>query len=91
MSNGLLDLGYVYNGIFGIDLGYGYSLNDKKDMSIALIQRKKGQSTSEDENFNFVENFRSENADVGDKTFSFGLTYYINEKPNTCLKLKSPY
>ena len=28
----LLGLGYVYNGIFGIDLGYGYSLNDKKDI-----------------------------------------------------------
>ena len=27
-----IGLGYVYNGIFGIDLGYGYSLNDKKDI-----------------------------------------------------------
>ena len=31
------------------------------------------------ENFNFIENFRSENANVGDKTFTFGLTYYLNE------------
>lgn len=72
-----IGLGYVYNGIFGIDLGYGYSLNDKKD--IYTFSMEEGVSTSEDENFNFVENFRSENANVGDKTFSFGLTYYLNE------------
>ena len=72
-----IGLGYVYNGIFGIDLGYGYSLNDKKD--IYTFSTEEGASVSEDENFNFVENFRSENADVGDKTFSFGLTYYLNE------------
>ena len=38
-----------------------------------------GESNSEDENFNFTKNFRSENANVGDKTFTFGLTYYLNE------------
>ena len=28
-GNGI-GLSYIYNGIFGIDLGYGYSLNNKK-------------------------------------------------------------
>ena len=52
-------------------------LNNKKD--IYTFSTEEGASVSEDENFNFVENFRSENANVGDKTFSFGLTYYLNE------------
>ena len=34
-----IGLGYIYNGIFGIDLGYGYSLNDKKIST--LFQQKK--------------------------------------------------
>ena len=72
-----IGFGYIYNGTLGIDLTYGYSLNNKKDeYSFNLIE---GESISEDENFNFVKNFRSENANVGDKTFSFGLTYYLNE------------
>ena len=75
-ENGI-GFGYIYNGTLGIDLTYGYSLNNKKDeYSFNLID---GESSSEEENFNFVKNFRSENANVGDKTFSFGLTYYLNE------------
>jgi len=75
-ENGI-GFGYIYNGTLGIDLAYGYSLNNKKDeYSFDLIE---GESSSDDENFNFVKNFRSENANVGDKTFSFGLTYYLNE------------
>ena len=72
--------GYVYNGTFGIDLAYGYSLYDRKDIYDFNVQE--GESTSEDQNFNFVENFRSENSNLGDKTFSFGLTYYLNESQN---------
>ena len=75
-GNGI-GLGYIYNGIFGIDLGYGYSLNNKKD--VYTFTDVDGESSSEEENFNFIENFRSENPDLGDKTFSFGLTYYLNE------------
>ena len=72
-----IGLGYIYNSILGIDFGYGYSLNDKKD--IYTFTTEEGASTFDDNNFNFVENFRAENPDVGDKTFSFGLTYYLNE------------
>jgi len=72
-----IGVGYIYNGTVGIDLAYGYSLNNKKDeYSFNLSD---GESNSKDENFNFIENFRSENANVGDKTFTFGLTYYLNE------------
>ena len=72
-----IGFGYIYNGTVGIDLAYGYSLNNKKD--VYNFNLPDGDSSSENENFNFVENFRSENANVGDKTFSFGLTYYLNE------------
>ena len=58
----------------------GYSLNNKKDTY--NFQTIDGESSSENENFNFTKNFRSENANVGDKTFSFGLTYYLNENQN---------
>ena len=75
-----IGFGYVYNSKFGIDLSYGYSLNDKKDTYIFNVTD--GESSSEDENFNFTKNFRSENSNVGDKTFSFGLTYYLNESQN---------
>lgn len=72
-----IGFGYIYNGTVGIDLAYGYSLNNKKD--VYNFNLPDGDSSSENENFNFVENFRSENSNVGDKTFSFGLTYYLNE------------
>lgn len=75
-----IGFGYIYNGTVGIDLSYGYSLNDKKDTYVFDVID--GESSSEDENFNFTKNFRSENSNVGDKTFSFGLTYYLNESQN---------
>ena len=75
-GNGI-GVGYIYNGTFGIDLGYGYSLYNRKDVYDFNVGDD--ESNSEDENFNFVENFRSENSNLGDKTFSFGLTYYLNE------------
>ncbi len=78
-GNGI-GFGYVYNGTFGIDFAYGYSLYDRKDVYDFNVQE--GESTSEDQNFNFVENFRTENSNLGDKTFSFGLTYYLNESQN---------
>lgn len=75
-----IGFGYIYDATLGIDLSYGYSLNNKKDTySFNTID---GESSSENENFNFTKNFRSENANVGDKTFSFGLTYYLNESQN---------
>lgn len=77
-GNGL-GVGYIYNGTFGIDLEYGYSFFDRKDAYSFLPADSELPELSEDENFNFVENFRAENAGLGDKGFSFGLTYYINE------------
>jgi hypothetical protein len=72
-----IGFGYIYNANVGIDLSYGYSLNNRKDTyDFNIID---GESSSEHENFNFTKNFRSDNANVGDKTFSFGLTYYLNE------------
>ena len=75
-----IGFGYIYDATVGIDLSYGYSLNNKKD--IYNFETIDGESSSENENFNFTKNFRSENANVGDKTFSFGLTYYLNESQN---------
>ena len=75
-GNGI-GLGYVYNGIFGIDISYGYSLNNKKE--IYTFTDENGDPISGEDTFNFVENFRSENPNLGDKTFSFGLTYYLND------------
>ena len=49
----------------GIDFVYGYSLYDRKDVYDFNVQE--GGSTSEDQNFNFVENFRTENSNLGDK------------------------
>jgi hypothetical protein len=77
-GNGL-GIGYIYNGNFGVDLEYGYSFFDRKDAYSFLPADSELPELSEDEYFNFVENFRSENAGIGDKRFSFGLTYYINE------------
>ena len=67
-GNGI-GLGYIYNGIFGIDLGYGYSLNNKKD--VYTFTDVDGESSSEEESFNFIENFRSENPFVLSEYFKF--------------------
>lgn len=77
-GNGL-GVGYIYDGTFGVDFEYGYSLYDRKDTYTFFQADSEIPVLSEDENFNFVDNFRSENAGVGDKGFSFGLTYYLNE------------
>ena len=71
-----LSLGYVYNGVVSIDLNYGYSQFDRKDEY--FIDENNSQ-TAGDNSFNFIDNFRVENREVGDKGFSFGLTYFINE------------
>ena len=44
-GNGI-GLSYIYNGIFGIDLGYGYSLNNKKD--VYTFTDVDGESSAED-------------------------------------------
>ena len=75
-----IGFGYIYDSTVGIDLSYGYSLNNKKNTYDS--DTIDGESSSESENFSFTKNFRSENANVGDKTFSFGLTYYLNESQN---------
>ena len=77
-GNGL-GIGYIYDETFGVDLEYGYSFFDRKDVYSFFQADSEIPVLSEDENFNFVENFRTENAGLGDKKFSFGLTYYINE------------
>ena len=60
-----IGFGYIYDATLGIDLSYGYSLNNKKDTySFDTID---GESSSESENFNFTKNFRSENAKYADK------------------------
>ena len=71
-----LSFGYIYNSTIGIDLTYGYSKYDRKDN----YEISENNSQEVDESyFNFVDNFRVENKGVGDKGFSFGLTYYLNE------------
>ncbi len=78
-GNGL-GVGYIYNGTFGIDLEYGYSFYNRKDAySFLSCNSSESAAPCEDQNFNFVNNFRTENPGVGDKGFSFGLTYYVNE------------
>lgn len=77
-GNGI-GVGYVYNGTIGIDLEYGYSLYDRKDSYSFLPADSDLPEPSEDESFNFIDNFRTENSELGDKGFSFGLTYYVNE------------
>jgi len=65
--NNSVNVGYVYNGLFGIDFSYGYSFfNSKKEYDVA-----------EDE-FDFSGDFRSNNPDLSDQGFSLGFTYYLN-------------
>ena len=71
-----LSFGYIYNGLVGIDLTYGYSKYDRKD---EYEISEESSQTLDDSYFNFVDNFRVENKGVGDKGFSFGVTYYLNE------------
>lgn len=69
--NNSVNVGYVYNGLFGIDFSYGYSFfNSKKEYDVA-----------EDE-FDFSGDFRSNNPDLSDQGFSLGFTYYLNNNTN---------
>ena len=66
-----MNVGYVYNGLFGIDFSYGYSLfNSKNEYDVA-----EGE-------FDFSGDFRSNNPDLGDQGFSLGFTYYLNNNAN---------
>jgi opacity protein-like surface antigen len=75
-GNGI-NLGYVYNGMFGIDFSYGYSSYDRKD-TYSFDLTGEQSNPDGDPKFNFNEDFRSDNPDVGDKGFSLGLTYYLD-------------
>ena len=75
-GNGI-NMGYVYNGMFGIDFSYGYSSYDRKDTYIFDLTGEQSNPNG-DPQFNFTENFRSDNPDVGDKGFSLGMTYYLD-------------
>lgn len=73
-----LSVGYVYNGMIGLDLAYGYSSYDRK--AVYFFDLTGEQSNPDgDPKFNFTETFRSDNPKVADKGFAFGLTYYLNE------------
>ena len=61
--NNSVNVGYVYNGLFGIDFSYGYSLfNSKNEYDVA-----EGE-------FDFSGDFRSNNPDLSDQGFSLGLS-----------------
>ena len=75
-GNGI-SIGYVYNGIFGLDFAYGYSSYDRKD-SYTFELTGEQSNPDGDPKFNFTESFRSDNPKVGDKGFSLGLTYYLD-------------
>lgn len=69
--NNSVDIAYVFDGPFGIDLFYGHSFfnaNDESDIT-------EGE-------FDFSNDFRSKNIDLSDKSFSFGFTYYLNNNAN---------
>ena len=69
--NNSVNVGYVYNGLFGIDFSYGYSFfNSKKEYDVA-----EGE-------FDFSGDFRSNNPDLSDQGFSLGFTYYLNNNTN---------
>ncbi|GIT56666.1 MAG: hypothetical protein Ct9H300mP18_00950 [Candidatus Neomarinimicrobiota bacterium] len=69
--NNSVNVGYVYNGLFGIDFSYGYS----------FFNRKREYDVAEGE-FDFSGDFRSNNPDLGDQGFSLGFTYYLNNNAN---------
>ena len=72
-----LSIGYVYNGMIGLDFTYGYSSYDRKDTYVFDLTGEQSNPDG-DPQFNFTENFRSNNPDVGDKGFSLGMTYYLD-------------
>ena len=75
-GNGI-NIGYVYNGMVGLDFAYGYSSYDRKDTYIFDLTGEQSNPDG-DPQFNFTESFRSDNPDVGDQGFSLGFTYYLD-------------
>ena len=73
-----LSVGYVYNGMIGLDLTYGYSSYDRKEVYSFDLTGEQSNPDG-DPQFNFTESFRSNNPKVGDKGFDFGLTYYLDQ------------
>ena len=69
--NNSVNVGYVYNGLFGIDFSYGYSFFNSKD-----------EDDGAEGEFDFSGDFRSNNPDLGDQGFSLGFTYYLNNNAN---------
>lgn len=74
-----IGVGYIYDGIFGFDFSYSYSLYNRKNNYSFSGNNDELPEPSADENFNFIDNFRVENANLDDKSLSFGVTYYLNE------------
>ena len=75
-GNGI-NVGYVYNGLVGIDFSYGYSSYDRKKTYTFDLTGEQSNPDG-DPQFNFTESFRSNNPDVGDDGFSLGFTYYLD-------------
>ena len=80
-----INVGYVYNGMFGIDFSYGYSSYDRKETYTFDLTGEQSDPDG-DPKFNFTESFRSDNPNVGDTNFSLGATYYFD--PNQFQELK---
>jgi len=72
-----IHVGYIYNGMFGIDFSYGYSSYDRKETYTFDLTGEQSNPDG-DPQFNFTESFRSDNPDVGDDGFSLGFTYYLD-------------
>ena len=72
-----INVGYVYKGLVGVDFSYGYSHFDRKDTYTFDLTGEQSNPDG-DPQFNFTEDFRSDNPDIGDKGFSLGMTYYLD-------------
>jgi hypothetical protein len=72
-----INVGYVYKGLVGVDFSYGYSHFDRKDTYTFDLTGEQSNPDG-DPQFNFTEYFRSDNPNVGDKSFSLGATYYFD-------------
>ena len=78
-SNGKkISLGYIYDGVLSFDISYDYSFHNRRD-NYYFPPTNQDSILSEDENFNFIDDFRIENARLEEKGYSFGLTYFLNE------------
>ena len=73
-----LSVGYIYNGMIGIDLTYGYSSYDRKEVYSFELTGEQSNPDG-DPQFNFTEAFRSDNPKVADQGFTFGFTYYLDK------------